>query len=122
MTSTLAALARFWALYVPWLVWQLVLATLTLAVDVCTPASKQQPRIVCLAADDLTDVEVALLTSSITITPGTLVLAIAAADAETPCSIFVQGLFGADEASLVADLEEMRDRVVAALRGKGAVA
>ena len=113
LRTTLRVLLRF----APWLVWQLLVSTLTLARDVCTPGSTQRPRIVALPVSGLTDLEVTLLTSSITITPGTLVVGLAGAEGSSPATAFVQGLFGEDELALMAGLEEMRRRVVLATRG-----
>lgn len=113
-------LLRLVLLYAPWLVWQLTVSVLRLAADVGTPGSTQRPRIVKLALDDLTDLEVTLLTSSITITPGTLVLGVSPADGEQPPAAFVQALFGEDEEAVHADLVGMRDHVLAATRGRGA--
>lgn len=116
--SRLLVLARLLLGYAPWLTWQLVLATIRLARDVGTPGSTQRPRIVKLSMAGMTDLEVAMLTSSITITPGTLVLAIAPDDELGPRAAYVHGLFGEDEDALVAELEEMRRRVVRAVRGR----
>jgi multicomponent Na+:H+ antiporter subunit E len=116
--SRLAILARLLLRYSPWLAGQLVVSVLRLAADVGTPGSTQRPRIVKLDMTGLSDVEVALLTSSITITPGTLVLAIAPDDELGRRAAFVQGLFGEDGERLVADLEDMRRHVLLATRGK----
>ena len=105
--------------YAPWLAWQLTVSVVRLAADVCTPGSTQRPRIVKLPLGDLTDLEVTLLTSSITITPGTLVLAVSPQDGPDPRSAFVQSLFGEDEAAVHADLQDMLARVLAATRGGG---
>jgi multicomponent Na+:H+ antiporter subunit E len=114
MSTTLRVLFRFG----PWLAWELTKAAITLARDVGTPGSTQRPRIVKLSLAGMSDLEVTLFTSSITITPGTLVLGIAAADGPAPAAAFVQGLFGEDEDALVEGLEEMRRRVVSATRGR----
>ncbi|MDF1705679.1 MAG: Na+/H+ antiporter subunit E [Aeromicrobium sp.] len=110
---------RLFLVYAPWLAWQLVVSVLRLAADVATPGSAQQPRIVKLSLGDLTDLEVSVLTSSITITPGTLVLAVSPRSSTEPHVAFVQALFGADEQAVVADLEHMRTKVLAATRGGG---
>lgn len=116
--TVLSMTLRVLFLFGPWLAWQLTRSTLALARDVGTPGSTQRPRIVKLSLAGMSDLEIALLTSSITITPGTLVLGIAAADGPAPSAAFVQGLFGEDEDALVEGLEEMRRRVVAATRGR----
>lgn len=104
--------------YIPWLLWQLTVAALRLAVDVCTPGTTQQPRIVKLPMPGYTDAEVTLLTSSITITPATVVVAIAPADDAGPRAAFVQALFGADETALMESLERMQEKVLLATRGR----
>lgn len=105
--------------YAPWLAWQLTLSVLRLAADVCTPGSTQRPRIVKLSLGDLTDLEVSLLTSSITITPGTLVLGVSPRRGPEPGAAFVHALFGEDEEAVQAELEGMRSKVLAATRGGG---
>lgn len=105
--------------YAPWLAWQLAVSVVRLAAEVCTPGPIQRPRIVKLSLRDLTDLEVTLLTSSITITPGTLVLGVSTQEGPEPRAAFVQSLFGEDEAAVHADLEGMRARVLAATRGGG---
>ena len=112
-------LLRLVLVYGPWLTWQLVVSVVRLAADVSTPGSTQRPRIVKLSLGDLTDLEVSLLTSSITITPGTLVLAVSPPGGAEPRAAFVQALFGEDEAAVLADLEGMRAKVLAATRGGG---
>lgn len=113
-------LLRLVFVYAPWLAWQLAVSVLRLAAETCTPGPVQPPRIVKLPLGDLTDLEVTLLTSSITITPGTLVLGVSPQDGPEPRAAFVQSLFGEDEAAVHADLEDMRAKVVAATRGGGA--
>lgn len=116
----LLVLLRLLLSYVPWLTGQLVVSAIRLALDIGTPGSTQRPRIVKLAVVDLTDAEVALLTSSITITPGTLVLAIAPDDEFEERAVFVQGLFGEDEKRLISGLEDMRRHVLVVTRGRSA--
>lgn len=116
--SRLTLVLRLVLVYAPWLVKELVVSVLRLAADVGTPGSTQRPRIVKLGVGGLSEVEVALLTSSITITPGTLVLAISPDEGPEERAVFVQGLFGEDEDELVSGLEDMRARVLAATRGR----
>lgn len=115
--SALRTGLRLLTRYAPWLAWQLVVSTLLLARDVGTPGSTQRPRIVKLSLAGLSDLEVTLLTSSITLTPGTLVLGIAPRDEHGERATFVHGLFGEDEQALVEGLREMRRRVLLATRG-----
>jgi multicomponent Na+:H+ antiporter subunit E len=64
------------------------------------------------------DLEVTLMTSSITITPGTLVLGIAPRTEEEPTTVFVQALYGRDEDAVLAGLHEMERRLLRATRGR----
>lgn len=116
--NRLRVMIRLAVVYLPWLTGQLLISTLRLARDVGTPGSTQRPRIVKLSMAGMSDIEVALLTSSITITPGTLVLAIAPDDELGERAAFVQGLFGEDEQMLITGLKDMREHVVTVTRGR----
>jgi multicomponent Na+:H+ antiporter subunit E len=66
-TAALAGLTLFFA-------WQLVLANLRLAADVLRRRQRMRPGIVAVPLDARTDLEVAVLSNLITLTPGTLTL------------------------------------------------
>lgn len=76
------------------------------------------PMIVELPMRCATDLEVTLFASSITITPGTLVTAIAAGTTTTPPVIFVHALFEDSEDSALAGLIDMESRLLAMTRGR----
>lgn len=76
------------------------------------------PMIVELPLRCITDLEVALFASSITITPGTLVTAIAAGTPSTPPVLFVHALFDDDEESALAGLRDMETRLLTMTRGR----
>lgn len=66
-----------------------------------------------------TDLEITMFASSITITPGTLVAAIAASDgADDPPTLFVHVLFAGSEDEAMTDLYDMERRLLTAMRGK----
>lgn len=65
-----------------------------------------------------TDIEVTTMASSITITPGTLVVGIAHATAEAPVTLFVHSMFDPDRGSVVAGLRDMEDRLLRMTRGR----
>ncbi|WP_432791580.1 Na+/H+ antiporter subunit E [Brevibacterium sp. K11IcPPYGO002] len=77
-----------------------------------------QPMIVELPMRCATDLEVTLFASSITITPGTLVTAIAAGTSTTPPVIFVHALFEESEESALDGLIDMESRLLSMTRGR----
>lgn len=103
--------------YVGWVLWQVLLLSLHLGRDALTPGLTVTPRIVKLPTRLTSDREIAVMASSITITPGTLVLGIAPAMNGTPAALFVQALYGQDEDEVMADLRQMETRLLRASRG-----
>ena len=77
-----------------------------------------QPMIVELPLRCATDLEVTLFASSITITPGTLVAAIAAGTSTQPPVLFVHALFEDSEEDALAGLTDMESRLLAMTRGR----
>lgn len=76
------------------------------------------PMIVEVPLRCRTDLEVTLFASSITITPGTLVTAIAAGTATTPPVLFVHALFEDSEEAALEGLYDMESRLLAMTRGR----
>ncbi|WP_216629698.1 Na+/H+ antiporter subunit E [Brevibacterium renqingii] len=81
-------------------------------------ADYAQPMIVELPLRCATDLEVTLFASSITITPGTLVAAIAAGTSTQPPVLFVHALFEESEEEALAGLIDMESRLLAMTRGR----
>lgn len=81
------------------------------------PGTHSSPAIVEYPLRCRTDLEVTLMTSSITITPGTLVLGVASAADGLPPTIFVHDLFSEGRQSVVAGLRDMEDRLLLMTRG-----
>lgn len=90
----------------------------TVARDVMTPGLALTPAIVELSLRCETDLEITVMASSITITPGTMTVGIAPAAQDCPPTLFVHGMYTADRASLVAELREMERRLLLATRGQ----
>ncbi|MCB1255049.1 MAG: Na+/H+ antiporter subunit E [Austwickia sp.] len=63
------------------------------------------------------DLEISVLASSITITPGTMVLGIATAQGETPATFFVHVALGGTRTEILRDLRDMESRLLRATRG-----
>ncbi len=113
---------RLWhaVTYVLFVLVELVRGSLTLARDVLTPGLAVTPAVVELPLRCVSDVEISLLASSITITPGTLVVGTAAAQGSTPATLFVHCLYARDLPETVAGLRDMEDRLLRATRGRRA--
>lgn len=79
---------------------QLMLANLRVAYDVVTPKYHMRPGIVAIPLDAQTDVEITLLASLITLTPGTLSLDVS----EDRRVLYVHAMF-------VDDVESFRDSI-----------
>lgn len=82
-----------------------------------SPGDRFTPAIVEFPLRCDTDAEVTTLASSITITPGTLVVGIAAATDDAPVTLFVHSVFDDDRASVLAGLRDMEDRMLRMSRG-----
>lgn len=98
-----------------WFLWQLVLSNVQVTWDVVTPRSRLRPGVVALPLRCRTDVEVTLLSNLITLTPGTLTLAIR----KEPSTMYVHGMYAADAEVFRAELDEMQDRMLRAVRLEG---
>ena len=68
---TITILYRF-ALYLPWLIWQIVLANLDLAYRTLHPAMPIDPHLIEFDTNLKTDKGITVLANSITLTPGTV--------------------------------------------------
>jgi multicomponent Na+:H+ antiporter subunit E len=103
--------------YFAWLTWQVISLSARLGRDVFTPGLDITPRIVRFPLCSTTDMEVTLLASSITITPGTLVVGIAPATDDAPRTLYVQALYGADGDEVHQGLTDMERRLLRMTRG-----
>lgn len=112
---------RLWSSlsYVLWILVEIVKGSLQLAKGVYSPATRSSPAIVEYPLRATTDVEIIAMASSITITPGTLVVGIAPGTLEERSSLFVHVLFARSREQVMADLREMEDRLLRATRGPG---
>lgn len=106
--------------YSGWLGAEIVKGALTIARDAFTPGTAISPAIIELPLRCVTDLEVSLMASSITITPGTVTLGIAAARGETPPTLFVHAIYGQDPEEVRAGLIDMEQHLLAMTRGKDA--
>ena len=75
--------------YFLWIFKEIVSGTLSMTTALFTPRGYSRPMIVQVPLRCTTDLEITMFASSITITPGTLVVAIAAGDEVTGASTFI---------------------------------
>lgn len=103
--------------YVGFIVWAIITGSATI-ISRLFRSDYAQPMIVELPMRCATDLEVTLFASSITITPGTLVTAIAAGTSTTPPVILVHALFEESEESALEGLIDMESRLLSMTRGR----
>ncbi len=103
--------------YVLWLVKEVIAGSLRVARKALTPGTFATASIVRYDLRCERDLEVTWMASSITITPGTLVVGTAHGTATEPVTLYVHCVFDQDREEIVAGLREMEDRLLRMLRG-----
>jgi multicomponent Na+:H+ antiporter subunit E len=103
--------------YVAWLIGQVIAGSLTVARRAVVPGRFAEPSIVAFPLRCNTDLEVTWMASSITITPGTLVVGTAHGSDSEPVTVFVHSVFDADRESVHDGLRQMEDRLLRMTRG-----
>ncbi|MGD6980372.1 MULTISPECIES: Na+/H+ antiporter subunit E [Citricoccus] len=103
--------------YVAWLIGQVIAGSMTVARRAVIPGRFAEPSIVAFPLRCTTDLEVTWMASSITITPGTLVVGTAHGTDSEPVTVFVHSVFDADRESVHEGLREMEDRLLRMTRG-----
>ncbi|WP_116112037.1 Na+/H+ antiporter subunit E [Austwickia chelonae] len=83
-----------------------------------SPRRLSSPAIVEFPLRCRSDFEVTALASSITITPGTLVVGTAAGNDEVPPTLFVHALFSGGREAVLDELRGMETRLLRATRGR----
>lgn len=112
---------RLWyaASYVLWMLVEIIKGSLDVARGVYSSRIRSSPAIVEYPLHGTTDVEIVAMASSITITPGTLVVGTAHGTRDEGPSLFVHVLFAESREQIIADLTEMEERLLRATRGRG---
>jgi multicomponent Na+:H+ antiporter subunit E len=105
--------------YSVWIFLEVVKGALHVGRDAVTPGVDMQPAILELPLRCTTDLEISVMASSITITPGTITVGIASAAGTTPPTLYVHTIYAADPEAVRAGLREMEDRVLTLTRGRG---
>lgn len=104
--------------YLVWLTGQIVSGSLTMAGRALRPGEFGEPAVVALPLRCRTDLEVTWMASSITITPGTLVMGSAHGTDTEPVTLFVHSVFDQDRASVLEGLRQMEDRLLSMMRSE----
>ncbi|MGO1407431.1 MAG: Na+/H+ antiporter subunit E [Brachybacterium sp.] len=104
--------------YLLWILTEIVKGAIAVAKGVYTPRTLSSPAIVEYRLRGTSDIDIVAMASSITITPGTLVLGTAPGTPEEDASLFVHALFAESREQVITDLTEMEDRLLRATRGR----
>lgn len=103
--------------YLAWLVGQVIAGSVMVARRTMGTGRFAEPSIVAFPLRCETDLEVTWMASSITITPGTLVVGTAHGSDHEPVTVFVHSVFDQDRQSVEEGLRNMEDRLLRMTRG-----
>lgn len=97
-----------------WYAKEFLVANAQVTADVLRPKRrmKMNPAIIAVPAASETDAEWTMISNLITLTPGTMTLTIS----RQHQILYVHGMFVDSRESLVADIQEMEDRMLGAMR------
>ncbi|GAA1813684.1 Na+/H+ antiporter subunit E [Nesterenkonia flava] len=97
-----------------WYIKEFFLANLRVTADVLRPrkSQKMSPAIIAVPAASRTEAEWTLISTFITLTPGTLTLSLSREHG----ILYVHGMFVDSREALVAEIQEMEDRMLRAMR------
>jgi multicomponent Na+:H+ antiporter subunit E len=116
LTALLPRLGALVALAV-WASVAIVRASLMVARDSIAPSARVVPGVVIVPLRSRTPLEIAMASGLIILTPGTLTVTIRPDEHE----LWVHGMYAADPEALRAELRDLEDRVLVALRGRSEV-
>ena len=102
----------------PYFLFEIVKANLTVAADILTPGSRMSAGFVEVPLRCRTPFEIMMIANMITLTPGTVTVAV---DAESP-TVWCHSLYITTPEDFRADVHGMEDRLLAATRLDGAPA
>lgn len=111
-----------WALRVLWFPFsfgsEVVKTSFQVMADVMTPGSASEPAFVEIPTRCETDFEVTMLANMISLTPGTVTVAVGEG---RPARLWVHGLYVEDRASFREDIHGMEDHLLAVTRPRAGV-
>ena len=118
MPSSTNSSAGFWPwrmiTFLFWYAKEFLMANAQVTADILRPQRrmKMNPAIIAVPAASETRAEWTMISSLITLTPGTLTLTISRKHG----ILYVHGMFADSRESLVAEIQEMEDRMLGAMR------
>lgn len=95
-------------LFVPYFLWELIVANVHMAIDVLRPRSQLKPGVISIPVHGKSDGEITFLATLITLTPGTLSLDVSA-DRRT---LYIHAMNAADVPALRASIQQGLERRV----------
>lgn len=101
------------ASFLAWFTAEFLRANAVVIRDILSPGDRIDPAIVEIPLRSRTALELATTTSLVTLTPGTLALSLTHGD---PVRLCVHGMHAPDTAAFRAELHELEERLLAALR------
>ncbi|EOM76524.1 cation transporter [Rhodococcus rhodnii] len=105
--------------FAAYFVWLLVTSNLTVIRDIVTPGSAVEAGIVRVPLRCRTDLEVTMLANLISLTPGTLTLAVRTG---SPNELYVHGMYAPDPSEFRREIEDLETKMLHAMRRSGDVA
>lgn len=105
--------------FAAWFAYAVVVSNLAVLTDLLTPSQRSTPGIVALATRCETNAEITLLSSLITLTPGTLSLGLHTPGPHGQRVLYVHGMYAADADTLREELAGMETRMLRAVRREG---
>ncbi|MFW7415596.1 Na+/H+ antiporter subunit E [Demequina sp. SO4-18] len=103
-----------------WYTWLVVRTNAVVLRDAVTPGQSSTPGIARYDSRCRTDMEITLLSTCITLTPGTLTVGHdTPADTEIDHTIYVHGMYSPDPSHLREELRDLEGRLLTAMRRTG---
>lgn len=99
-----------------WYIWALITSNYSVLKDVLTPRQDSTPGIGLFHSRSESEFEISLISVLITLTPGTLTLGTTTREEGAPRQLYVHSLYSADADELRAELKDMEDRMLKAVR------
>lgn len=98
--------------FVIYFIKELILANLTVAVDIITPMWRMKPGVIAYKLEATSEVEITLLANFISMTPGTLILDVS----DDRRVLYIHAMFLGDEEKIRSSIKHLERRVLKVLR------
>ena len=98
--------------FVLFFIWELLIASLRVAIDVLSPKHNMRPRVIAYQMKARTKAEIVLLSNLFTLTPGSLSLDISADNKV----MYIHAIYAEDKEKAIKDLQRLEKRLLDLLR------